>query len=165
MIEKTLTAGKDKRNTSHGDRVRGNRNKKVIELQYESRFDGFLIDLRIGAAEDVNDAMFGGEPVFTYERGATVSAALLPAETYGCLVWLEKFDGSPESIATLFHELVHVSALRFEKSGVFRRSPKPKDVRRGLVAFDELMANSVNELGAAFLTMLSEQKKISMINV
>ncbi|MBQ3289116.1 MAG: hypothetical protein IJH50_06865, partial [Kiritimatiellae bacterium] len=58
------------------------------------------------------------------------------------------------SVATLFHELVHASTLRFEKSGVLRRAPRPKDVRRGLVSFDELMANSVNELGAAFLGAL-----------
>ena len=100
--------------------------------------------------------MFGGEPVFTYKRGATVSADTMPAETFGCLVWVERLDGSPESIATLFHELVHASALRFEKSGVFRRKPRPKDVSSGLSSFDELMANSVGELGAAFLGMMAE---------
>lgn len=128
----------------------------MIELQYESKFDGFLVDLRIGPAEELNQVMFGGEPVFTYKRGATVSADTLPAETFGCLVWVEKLDGSPESVATLFHELVHASALRFEKSGVFKRKPRPKDVRNGLVSFDELVANSVSELGTAFLGMLSE---------
>jgi hypothetical protein len=128
----------------------------MIELQYESKFDGFLVDLRIGPAEELNQAMFGGEPVFTYKRGATVSANTLPAETFGCLVWVEKFDGSPESVATLFHELVHASALRFEKSGVFKHKPRPKDVSSGLASFDELMANSVSELGTAFLDMLSE---------
>ena len=128
----------------------------MIELQYESKFDGFLVDLRIGPAEELNQVMFGGEPVFTYKRGATVSADTLPAETFGCLVWVEKLDGSPESVATLFHELVHASALRFEKSGVFRRRPRPRDVSSGLVSFDELMANSVGELGSAFLGMLSE---------
>ena len=35
----------------------------MIELQYESKFDGFLVDLRIGPAEELNQAMFGGEPV------------------------------------------------------------------------------------------------------
>ena len=123
----------------------------MIELQYESKFDGFLVDLRVGPAEELNQAMFGGEPVFTYKRGATVSADTLSAETFGCLVWIERFDGSPESVATLFHELVHASTLRFEKGGVLRRAPKPKDVRRGLVSFDELVANSVGELGEAFL--------------
>ena len=127
----------------------------MIELQYESKFDGFLVDLRVGPAEELNQAMFGGEPVFTYKRGATVSADTLPAETFGCLVWLAKFDGSPETAATLFHELVHASALRFEKSGVFKRKPRPKDVSSGLASFDELMANSVSELGTAFLGMLS----------
>ena len=129
----------------------------MIELQYESKFDGFLVDLRIGPAEELNNAMFAGEQVFTYKRGATVSSKLLSAETFGCLVWLERFDGSPESIATLFHELVHASNLRFEKTGVLRRAPKPKDVQRGLVSFDELLANSVSELGAAFLGALSEK--------
>ena len=129
----------------------------MIELQYESNFDGFLVDLRIGPAEELNQAMFGGEPVFTYKRGATVSADTLPAETFGCLVWVEKLDGSPESVATFFHELVHASALRFEKSGVFKRKPRPKDVSTGLASFDELMANSVSELGTAFLSMLNEQ--------
>ena len=128
----------------------------MIELQYESKFDGFLVDLRVGPAEELNEAMFGGEQVFMYKHGATVSSNLLPAETFGCLVWIELFDGSPESIATLFHELVHASSLRFEKSGVFQRAPRPKDVRRGPVSFDELMANSVSELGAAFLGALSE---------
>ena len=128
----------------------------MIELQYESKFDGFLVDLRIGPAEELNNTMFGGEEVFTYKRGATVSSNLLPAETFGCLVWVERLDGSPESIATLFHELVHASALRFAKSGVFRRKPRPKDVSSGLASFDELMANSVSELGTAFLGMLSE---------
>ena len=127
----------------------------MIEMQYESKFDGFLVDLRIGPAEELNNATFGGEEVFTYKRGATVSSSLLPAETFGCLVWIERFDGSPESIATLFHELVHASTLRFEKSGVLRRAPKRKDVRSGLVSFDELVANSVSELGTAFLGMLS----------
>ena len=88
----------------------------MIELQYESKFDGFLVDLRIGPAEELNNTMFGGEEVFTYKRGATVSSNLLPAETFGCLVWIERLDGSPESIATFFHELVHASTLRFEKS-------------------------------------------------
>ena len=129
----------------------------MIELQYESKFDRFLVDLRIGPAEELNQAMFGGEPVFTYKRGATVSADTLPAETFGCLVWVEKLDGSPESVATLFHEFVHASALRFEKSGVFKRKPRPKDVSTGLASFDELMANSVSELGTAFLGMLSPQ--------
>ena len=128
----------------------------MIELQYESKFDRFLVDLRIGPAEELNQMMFGGEPVFTYKRGATVSAGTLAAETFGCLVWVEKLDGSPESIATFFHELVHASALRFEKSGVFKRKPRPKDVSSGLASFDELMANSVSELGTAFLGMLSE---------
>ena len=128
----------------------------MIELQYESKFDGFLVDLRVCPAEELNQAMFGGEPVFTYKRGATVSADTLPAETFGCLVWVEKLDGSPESVATFFHELVHASALRFEKSGVFKRKPLPKDVSPGLASFDELMANSVSELGTAFLGMLSE---------
>ena len=130
----------------------------MIELQYESRFDGFLVDLRVGPAAELNEAMFGGETVFIYKQGATVSSSLLPAETFGCLVWIERFDGSPESIATLFHELVHASTLRFEKSGVLKRKPKPKDVRRGLLSFDELMANSVGELGSAFLAEL--QKRI-----
>ena len=129
----------------------------MIELQYESKFDGFLVDLRIGPAEELNQAMFGGEPVFTYKRGATVSADTLPAETFGCLVWVEKLDGSPESVATLFHELVHASALRFEKSGVFKRKPRPKDVSSGLASFDELMANSVSELGTAFLEAIVNQ--------
>ena len=128
----------------------------MIELQYESNFDGFLVDLRIGPAEELNQAMFGGEPVFTYKRGATVSADTMPAETFGCLVWVEKLDGSPESVATFFHELVHASTLRFEKGGVLRRAPRPKDVGKGLVSFDELVANSVSELGTAFLDMLSE---------
>lgn len=100
--------------------------------------------------------MFGGESVFTYKRGAAVSADMMPAETFGCLVWVERLDGSPESISTFFHELVHASALRFKKSGVFRRKPRPKDVSSGLASFDELMANSVGELGEAFLGMLSE---------
>ena len=126
----------------------------MIELQYQSKFDGFLVDLRIGPAEEVNKAIFGGEPVFTYKKGATVSADTMPAETFGCLVWVENLDGSPDSIATFFHELVHASALRFKKSGVFRREPRPEDVSTGLASFDELMANSVTELGAAFLGML-----------
>jgi hypothetical protein len=126
----------------------------MIELQYQSKFDGFLVDLRIGPAEEVNKAIFGGEPVFTYKKGATVSADTMPAETFGCLVWVENLDGSPDSIATFFHELVHASALRFKKSGVFRREPQSKDVSTGLTSFDELMANSVTELGAAFLGML-----------
>ena len=127
----------------------------MIELRYESKFDGFLVDLRVGPAEELNAAMFGGEPVFTYKRGATIASSLQPAETFGCLVWIERIDGSPESIATLFHEFVHASTLRFEKSGVLRRTPRPRDVRRGLVSFDELVANSVSELGAAFLDALS----------
>ena len=126
----------------------------MIELQYQSKFDGFLVDLRIGPAEEVNKAIFGVEPVFTYKKGATVSADTMPAETFGCLVWVENFDGSPDSISTLFHELVHASALRFKKSGVFRREPQPEDVSTGLASFDELMANSVSELGTAFLGML-----------
>ena len=129
----------------------------MIELQYESKFDGFLVDLRIGPAEELHQAMFGGEPVFTHKQGATVSADTLPAETFGCLVWVEKLDGSPESVATLFHEFVHASALRFAKSGVFRRKPRPKDVSSGLASFDELMANSVSELGTAFLEALVDQ--------
>ena len=129
----------------------------MIELQYESKFDGFLVDFRIGPAEELNQAMFGGEPVFTHKHGATVSADTLPAETFGCLVWVERLDGSPESIATLFHELVHASALRFAKSGVFRRKPRPKDVSSGLASFDELMANSVGELGEAFLGAIVNQ--------
>ena len=128
----------------------------MIELQYESKFDGFLVDLRIGPAEELNQAMFGGEPVFTYKRGATVSADTMAAETFGCLVWVERLDGSPESIATLFHELVHASALRFEKSGVFRRRPRPRDVSSGLSSFDELVDNSVRELGAAYLGRMAD---------
>ena len=126
----------------------------MIELQYQSEFDGFLVDLRIGPAEEVNKAIFGGEPVFTYKKGATVSADTMPAETFGCLVWVENLDGSPDAISTFFHELVHASALRFKKSGVFRREPQPEDVSTGLASFDELMANSVSELGTAFLGML-----------
>ena len=126
----------------------------MIELQYQSKFDGFLVDLRIGLAEEVNNAMFGGEPVFTSKAGATVSADTMPAETFGCLVWVESLDGSPDSITTFFHELVHASALRFEKSGVFKREPRPEDVSSGLTSFDELMANSLSELGTAFLGML-----------
>ena len=126
----------------------------MIELQYQSKFDGFLVDLRIGPAEEVNKAIFGGEPVFTYKKGAMVSADTMPAETFGCLVWVENLDGSPDAISTFFHELVHASALRFKKSGVFRREPQPEDVSTGLASFDELVANSVSELGTAFLGML-----------
>jgi len=131
----------------------------MIELQYESKFDGFLVDLRIGPAEELNQAMFGGEPVFTYKRGATVSADTMPTETFGCLVWVDRLDGSPESISTFFHELVHVSALRFARSGVFKRNPRRRDVSGGLASFDELMANSVSELGEAFLGMLCQETK------
>ena len=70
------------------------------------------------------------------------------------MVWVENLDGSPDAISTFFHELVHASALSFEKSGVFRREPRPDDVSTGLASFDELMANSVSELGTAFLGML-----------
>ena len=129
----------------------------MIELQYESKIDGCLVGLRVCPPEELNQSMFGGEPVFTYKRGATVSADTMPAETFGCLVWVERLDGSPESIATLFHELVHASALRFAKSGVFRRKPRPKDVSSGLASFDELMANSVGELGEAFLGAIVNQ--------
>ena len=69
-------------------------------------------------------------------------------------MWVENLDSSPDAISTFFHELVHASALRFEKSGVFRREPRPDDVSTGLASFDELMANSVSELGTAFLGML-----------
>ena len=58
----------------------------------------------------------------------------------------------------LFHELVHASAVRFKKSGVLRRAPQPKDVGRGFVSYDELVANSVSELGTAFLGALSSEK-------
>ena len=71
-------------------------------------------------------------------------------------MWVARLDGSPESSATLFHELVHASALRFERGGVVRRKPRPEDGSSGLSAFDELMANSVGELGAAFLGMMAE---------
>ena len=128
---------------------------QLIELQYESKFDGFLVDLRIGPAEVLNRVMFGGNPVFTYKTGATVSADTMEAETFGCLVWVEKLDGSPESMATFFHELVHASAVRFRKSGVLKRAPRRKDMKCGLTSFDELMANSVGELGTAFLEMLA----------
>ena len=126
----------------------------MIELQYESKFDGFLVDLRVGPAEELNKVMFGGEPVFTYKAGATISSSVMEAETFGCLVWIETFDGSPESTATLFHELVHASTLRFQKGGVLRREPRPRNVKGGLVSYDELMACSVSELGTAFLGML-----------
>ena len=51
---------------------------------------------------------------------------------------------------------LHPWGPRFAKSGVFRRKPRPKDVSSGLASFDELMANSVSELGAAFLGMMAE---------
>ena len=57
----------------------------MIELQYESKFDGFLVDLRVGPAEELNNAMFGGEPVFTYKRGATILSNVVEAATFGCL--------------------------------------------------------------------------------
>ena len=131
----------------------------MIKLQYASNFDGFLVDFRVGPADELNNEMFGGEPVFTCKAGATVSADVLPAATFGCLVWVEKYDGSPESIATLFHELVHASTLRFQKSGVLRREPRPKDVKGGLVSYDELVANSVSELGTVFLYMLADDHR------
>ena len=53
----------------------------MIELQYESKFDGLLVDLRIGPAEELNQAMFCGEPVFTYKLGATVSADTMRSES------------------------------------------------------------------------------------
>ena len=46
----------------------------MIELQYESKFDGFLVDLRVGPAEELSNAIFSGAPVFTYKRGDVVSA-------------------------------------------------------------------------------------------
>ena len=49
---------------------------------------------------------------------------------------------------------LHPWGPRFAKSGVFRRKPRPKDVSSGLASFDELMANSVSELGTAFLDAL-----------
>lgn len=97
--------------------------------------------------------------IFLPAAGATVSADTMPTETFGCLVWVEKLDGSPESMATFFHELVHDSALRFARRGVFRRNPRPRDVSSGLASFDGLMANSVSELGAAFLGMLCQETK------
>ena len=50
----------------------------MIKLQYESKFDGFLVDLRVCPAEELNQAMFGGEPVFTDKAGAMISADTLP---------------------------------------------------------------------------------------
>ena len=49
----------------------------------------------------------------------------------------------------------------------FRRAPKPKDVGKGLVSFDELVANSVGELGEAFLGglygALGEQRTVEPV--
>lgn len=73
------------------------------------------------------------------------------------VIWRKRNEERGKGIATLFHELVHASALRFEKSGVFKRKPRPKDVSSGLASFDELMANSVSELGTAFLEAIVDQ--------
>ena len=62
------------------------------------------------------------------------------------MVWLERFDGSPAAIATLFHELVHASMVRYANSGVLRRNPTKRDCAKGAVSIDELLANSVGEL-------------------
>ena len=35
--------------------------------------------------KQMNNAMFGGEPVFTYKRGAVVSSSVMEAETFGCV--------------------------------------------------------------------------------
>ena len=123
-------------------------------FQYASQFDNFLVDLCIGPAEEINRRLFGGDPVFTYKQGATIAADVVTAETFGCMVWLEKFDGSPEATATLFHELVHASMVRYANSGVFSRRLNRKDCRKGPVAIDELLATSVSELGSAFLSQL-----------
>ena len=128
------------------------------QYQYCSRFDNFLVDLCIGPAEEINQQMFDGEPVFTYKRGATIAAEVLTAETFGCMVWLERFDGSPAAIATLFHELVHASMVRYANSGVLRRNPTKRDCAKGAVSIDELLANSVGELGEAFLPQLNAKK-------
>ena len=127
------------------------------QYQYGSRFDNFLVDLCIGPAEEINKQLFGGDPVFTYKRGATISADVLTAETFGCMVWIEEFDGSPAAIASLFHELVHASMVRYANGGVLRRRPNKEDCKKGLCAIDELMANSVSVLGEAFLVQLKEK--------
>ena len=43
---------------------------KIIELQNESKFNGFLVDLRVGLVKVLNKVMFGGKSVFTYMGGA-----------------------------------------------------------------------------------------------
>ena len=129
----------------------------MTRLQYESKFDGFLVDLFVGTSEELNREMFGGEEVVRYACGATISSGLMPAETCGCLVWLDRFDGSPDCVSTLFHELVHASVLRLSKNGTLNRRPKAKDLRKGrLVSLDELMAHSVKELGEYFLAELNK---------
>lgn len=123
-------------------------------LQYESKFDGFLVDFAIGPTEEVNREMFGGEEFIRFAKGATIAA-----ENCGCLVWLEKFDGSPECITSLFHELMHASAIRLSKNGVLNRRPKAKDLCKGLVSLDELIAHSITELSEYFLAEMCKPEK------
>lgn len=123
----------------------------MFKIQYESKFDGFLVDFMICPAEEINENVFGGEQVATAKKGFT-----LAAETFGCLVWVEQMEMSPKSLSTFAHELVHASIIRCKKSGMFKSKNAPKDLAKFDSFYAEAISNSVSELSEGILSQIME---------
>lgn len=127
----------------------------MIRLQYASPFDNYAVDFWIGPLEELRDffedkTLFGEADRFLYSSGATLSAA-----NHGCLIWMPHFEGTPEEMASFFHEVTHASVHRFEKNGMLQK-PLSEKALEGDVSFEEMIATSVSEIGGGLLSQLKE---------
>ena len=120
------------------------KNEKLVTFNYQSPFDMFLVQLNIGPLEE----MLKHNPGIQVAEGCGAAFTVTCDGLYGALIWMPALVEEPECIATLFHEIVHASKMRFAANKI-----------RMIDTRGEALAYSVSEIGGFFLYMMREWKK------
>ena len=120
------------------------KNEEFVTFDYQSPFDMFLVQLNIGPLEE----MLKRNPGIQVADGCGAAFTVSYDGLYGALIWMPALVDEPDCIATLFHEIVHASKMRFDANKI-----------RMIDTRGEALAYSVSEIGGFFLYMMRERKK------
>lgn len=115
---------------------------KLIELQYQSRFDHYIVRLGIGDVARLNQ-------LFRGLRAKNRPNMFFTHEGAGAYIYFPEWKGDAECLAQFSEYLVKVSFDRFEHNGVLKRH-----------SFNnELIAYSVEELATGLLEKMVEASR------
>ena len=117
------------------------KSEELVTFNYQSAFDRFFVQLNIGSLEEV----LKRNPGIQVAKGSGTAFTVTCDGLYGALIWMPALMDDADCIATLFHEIVHASKIRFNKNAM------RMDDELG-----EALAYSVSEIGEFFLLKMRE---------